>query len=90
MTVFGKTLRKTCGLAALLSLGLAAGPASAQVQQGNPNAANQSMSTMSTNRAIQQEQTSQSNTLRMDMQRSQNAPSAPPPPSIAPRGAIGR
>lgn len=88
MTSLGKTLCKTCGLAALLSFGLAAGPASAQVQQGNPNAANQSMSTMSTNRAIQQEQTSQSNTLRMDMQRSQNAP--PPPPTIAPRGAIGR
>jgi hypothetical protein len=81
---------KTTGLAALLSLGLAAGPACAQVQQGNPNAANQSMSTMSTNRAIQQEQTGQTNTLRMDMQRSQNTPPTPAPPAIAPRGAVGR
>jgi hypothetical protein len=90
MTVFDTTLGKTCGLAALLSLGLAAGPASAQVQQGNPNAVNQSMSTMSTNRAIQQEQTGQTNTLRMDMQRSQNTPPTPAPPAIAPRGAVGR
>jgi protein-disulfide isomerase len=83
------TLSKTFGLAALLSLSLAA-PACAQVQQGNPNAVNQSMSTMSTNRAIQQEQTGQTNTLRMDMQRSQNTPPTPTPPAIAPRGAVGR
>ncbi len=80
--------RTTLALAALL--GLAAGPALAQVQQGNPNAVNQSMSTMSTNRAMQQQQTGQNNTTMMNMERSQNTPQAPAAPAVAPRGGIAR
>ena len=88
MTPLRTTLTATAlGLSTLLPFAI---PASAQVQPGNPNAANQSMSTMSTNRAIQQEQVGQTNTLRMDMQRSQNAPPTPAPPVVVPRGAGGR
>ncbi len=50
---------------------IAATPASAQVQQTNPNAANRSMETGGQLRALRQEQTTQSNTLRMDIQRNQ-------------------
>ena len=74
-------------LAAALPLALSAAPAFAQVQQGNPNAANQSMSTMSTTRTMQQDSTSQNNTTMMNIQRSQNA-APPPPPAPIPR--VGR
>lgn len=74
-------------LAASIPLALTAAPASAQVQQGSPNAANQSMSTMSTTRTMQQDSTSQNNTTMMNIQRSQNA-APPPPPAPIPR--VGR
>ena len=60
------------------ALAIAAGPAIAQVQQGNPNAANQGLSTAGQARATQQNQTTQSNMNQMNMERSQTA--APPPP----------
>lgn len=76
------------------SLGLAAAaatPALAQVQQNNPNAANQSMETSGQMRALRQEQTTQSNTLRMDIQRNQAATPAPNtgPNAIGPTGGTG-
>ncbi len=70
-----------------IPLAFTTAPAFAQVQQGNPNAANQSMSTMSNNRAVQQDSTSQNNTTMMNIQRSQNA-APPPPPAPIPR--VGR
>lgn len=77
-------------VAVTLPLAMVVAPAFAQVQQGNPNAANQNMSTMSTNRAIQQDMTSQYNTTTMTIQRNQNA-QPPAPPVAAPRGgAPGR
>ena len=59
--------------------GLAPLPAAAQVQPGNPNAANESLARQSESRGLQQGSTTQSNTTRMDAQRSQTAPQAPPP-----------
>ena len=82
------TIRTSLALAGLL--GLASGPALAQVQPGNPNAANQSMQNMSTNRTMQQEQTGQNNTTMMNIQRSQNAPPTPSAPVGIPHGGIGR
>lgn len=63
-------------------------PALAQVQQNDPNAANQSMGVNSQMRTLQQEQTTQGNTLRMDVQRNQ---AATPAPNTGPNaiGAIG-
>ncbi|VUD73722.1 hypothetical protein MET9862_04341 [Methylobacterium symbioticum] len=58
-------------------VGLAA-PAAAQVRSGNPNAANESFSRQSESRGVQQDITTQNNTTRMDIQRSQTAPQAPP------------
>ena len=74
------------GLAAI-----AATPALAQVQQNNPNAANQSMETSGQIRALRQEQTTQSNTLRMDIQRNQAVTPAPNtgPNAIGPTGGTG-
>ncbi len=65
--------------------------ASAQVQQTNPNAANRSMETGGQLRALRQEQTTQSNTLRMDIQRNQAATPAPNtgPNAIGPTGGTG-
>lgn len=86
-----RTTASILALAAGLPLALAAVPAFAQVQQGNPNAANQSMSTMSTNRSLQQDGTSQNNTTMMNLQRSRNAPPTPAPPTPVPHaGAPGR
>ncbi len=66
---------------ALLTVSLAVlasgGSALAQVQQGNPNAANQSLSNEGQMRSMQQNQTSQNNLGRMNAERSQTA--APPP-----------
>ena len=64
----------------LAGLGLSAAlatPALAQVQQDNPNAANQSMEYNSQMRGLRQEQTTQSDMLRMDIQRNQAATPAP-------------
>lgn len=74
------------GLAAI-----AATPARAQVQQNNPNAANQSMETSGQIRALRQEQTTQGNTLRMDIQRNQAATPAPNtgPNTVGPTGGTG-
>ena len=65
--------------------------ASAQIQQTNPNAANRSMETGGQLRALRQEQTTQSNTLRMDIQRNQAATPAPNtgPNAIGPTGGTG-
>ena len=70
---------------------IAATPASAQVQQANPHAANRSMETGGQLRALRQEQTTQSNTLRMDIQRNQAATPAPNtgPNAIGPTGGTG-
>ncbi|QEE38623.1 MULTISPECIES: hypothetical protein [unclassified Methylobacterium] len=67
----------------------------AQVQQNNPNAANQSMENNNQLRSLRQEQTTQGNTLRMDIQRNQAATPAPNtgPNAVAPIGGgtgIGR
>lgn len=77
--------------AASLGLAAAATPALAQVQQNNPNAANQSMENSGQVRALRQEQTTQSNTLRMDIQRNQAAAPAPNtgPNAIGPTGGTG-
>jgi hypothetical protein len=72
---------------ALIVAGLAS-PAWAQVQQGNPNAANQSLSGMSQNRAAQQSQTGQSDTTMMNAERGRTA--APPPPGGGATPRIGR
>lgn len=77
--------------AANLGLAAAATPALAQVQQNNPNAANRSMETSGQMRALRQEQTTQGNTLRMDIQRNQAATPAPNtgPNAIGPTGGTG-
>lgn len=62
-------------------VGLAA-PAAAQVRSGNPNAANDALARQSETRGLQQGTTTQSNTTRMDVQRSQTAPQAPPPGGV--------
>lgn len=59
------------------AVAITAGPALAQVQQRNPNAANQGLSTAGQARASQQNQTTQTNMDRMNTQRGQTA--APPP-----------
>jgi hypothetical protein len=51
------------------ALTLAAGPAVAQVQLGNPNAANESFAVQGQFRAIQQQRTADFNTLNMQAQR---------------------
>ena len=77
-------------LLAALSLSLSAAPVLAQVQQNNPNAANQSMSTMSTNRA-QQIGAGPSANSGATMNQPRSAPTPPPAPSPIPRaGAAGR
>ncbi|WP_342109798.1 hypothetical protein [Methylobacterium sp. SI9] len=73
----------------------AATPALAQVQQTNPNAANRAMETNSQLRGLRQEQTTQSDMLRMDIQRNQAATPAPNtgPNALPPgtgTGVIGR
>lgn len=70
-------------------------PALAQVQQTNPNAANRAMETNSQLRGLRQEQTTQSDMLRMDIQRNQAATPAPNtgPNALPPgtgTGVIGR
>lgn len=70
-------------------------PVLAQVQQNNPNAANQSMENNNQLRSLRQEQTTQGNTLRMEIQRNQAATPAPNtgPNAVAPIGGgtgIGR
>ncbi|GJE60319.1 hypothetical protein [Methylobacterium trifolii] len=66
----------------VLLAGLLAGtPALAQVQPGNPNAANESLARQGEMRSLQQGQTSQSNATRMEIQRNEltrPAPSAAP------------
>lgn len=80
-----------------LTLALAAGPAAAQVQQLNPNAANESFAIQGQFRAMQQQRTADFNTLNMQAQRNvQFTPSYEgyPGPIIArPRhrgGRVGR
>ena len=65
----------------LLAAGLAglAVPAAAQVQPGNPNAANESLARQGAARGSQVGGTTQSNTTRMNVERGQTAPQAPPP-----------
>lgn len=68
-------MRPSLALGAL-ALTLAAGPAWAQVQPGNPNAANESFAIQGQFRAMQQQRTSDFNTLNMQAQRNvQFAPS---------------
>ena len=76
---------------AALSLALAATPALAQVQQNNPNAANESMSRMSTQRS-QTIGASPSSNGGATMSPPPSAPTPPPVPSPIPRapGATGR
>ncbi len=62
-------------------LGLTAGPALAQVQLSNPNAANESFALQSQFRTLNQQQTSQFNVLNMQAQR--NVQFAPPAPFAA-------
>ena len=61
-------------------LGLTAGPALAQVQQSNPNAANESFALQSQFRSLNQQQTSQYNVLTMQQQR--NVQFSPPAPYV--------
>ncbi|MGN8096530.1 hypothetical protein [Methylobacterium sp. 22177] len=84
--VIARLTATSFGLAAI-----AATPALAQVQQNNPNAANQSMETSGQIRALRQEQTTQGNTLRMDIQRNQAATPAPNtgPNTVGPTGGTG-
>jgi len=81
-------------LAGLCLSSAVATPALAQVQQDNPNAANQSMELNAQMRSLRQEQTTQTNMLRMDIQRNQAAMPAPNtgPNAIGPgrTGVIGR
>jgi hypothetical protein len=51
--------------------------AQAQVQPNNPNAANQAMQSGSQLRTLQQQQTTQSDMLRMNIERNQAATPAP-------------
>jgi len=82
-------------LAGLCLSPLLATPVLAQVQQNNPNAANQSMENNNQLRSLRQEQTTQGNTLRMEIQRNQAATPTPNtgPNTVAPIGGgtgIGR
>jgi hypothetical protein len=72
-----------------------ANPAAAQVQQNDPNAANRSLETRGEIRALQQEQTTRNDMLRMDLQRNQSATPAPNtgPNAVGPIGGgtgVGR
>jgi hypothetical protein len=60
-------------------------PALAQVQQYNPNAANQSLEYEGQMRSLQQEQTMQNDMLQMNIEREQ---AATPSPNTGP-GAVG-
>lgn len=85
---------RTLILAGLCLSSAIATPALAQVQQDNPNAANQSMEYNAQMRGLRQEQTTQTDMLRMDIQRNQAATPAPNtgPNAIGPgrTGVIGR
>ena len=61
--------RAALGVSALWLLALPAGSARAQVQQYDPNAANQSLARQSDMRALQQQRTSDFNTLNLQAQR---------------------
>lgn len=74
------------GILALALTG--AGPASAQVQQSNPNAANQSFAIQSQFRSLQQQQISNYNTLNMQAQR--NVQFNPSPVYPGEYGIVGR
>ena len=76
-------------IAALCLSPIAATPVLAQVQQNNPNAANQSMEYSSQMRSLRQEQTTQGNTLQMNIERNQAATPAPNtgPNTIGPIGS---
>jgi TolA-binding protein len=78
-------------LASLCLSTAVASPGLAQVQQTDPNAANRSMESSGQLRALQQEQTTRSDTLRMDIQRNQAATPAPNtgPNTIGPTGGTG-
>ncbi len=75
-------------LAGLCLSSVLATPVLAQVQQNNPNAANQSMGVNSQMRSLQQEQTTRSDMMRMEIQRNQAATPAPypGPNAIGPAG----
>ncbi|MCJ2010934.1 hypothetical protein [Methylobacterium sp. J-076] len=62
-------MRSRLALGGAVILGLLAGPASAQVQQLNPNAANESFAVQSQFRSLNQQRTSDFNTLSMQAQR---------------------
>ncbi len=75
-------LLPAAGLAALAALSTL--PAAAQVQPGNPNAANESLARQSDMRSMQQGITSQNNAIRMEIQRNEiSRPHTPPPGSGA-------
>jgi hypothetical protein len=78
-------------LVSLCLSSLIAPPALAQVQQQDPNAANRSLGTRGQMRSLQQEQTTRSDTLQMDIQRNQAATPAPNtgPNAIGPTGGTG-
>ncbi|MBE7203717.1 MAG: hypothetical protein INR70_38800 [Parafilimonas terrae] len=82
-------------VAGLCLSSLVANPAAAQVQQNDPNAANRSLETRGEIRSLQQEQTTRTDMLRMDLQRNQAATPAPNtgPNAIGPIGGgtgVGR
>ena len=69
-----------------LALALAAGPAAAQVQQNDPNAANASLARQSDTRALQQQRVTDFNTLNMQVQRNvQYRPHEPAGGTYGPR-----
>lgn len=74
-----------------LCLAAVATPSLAQVQQNNPNAANRSFENESNVRSLQQEQTTQSDTLQMNSEQNLSATPAPNtgPDAIGPRGGTG-
>lgn len=78
-------------LAGLCLASVAITPVAAQVRQNTPDAANQSMERGAQVRALRQEQTTRTDTLRMDIQRDQAATPAPNtgPNAIGPGGGTG-
>lgn len=83
--------RTALGVFAVATLALPAGPALAQVQQDNPNAANASLARQSDMRILQQQRTSDFNTLNMQAQRNvQYRPDAPYQGVRGPRLGRGR
>ncbi|MDP4023382.1 hypothetical protein Q8W71_12155 [Methylobacterium sp. NEAU 140] len=74
----GIPLAPTLAAALALTLALAAGDAAAQVQQNNPNAANESLARQSDMRILQQQRVSDFNILNMQAQRSVQYRPAPP------------